>query len=349
MFPQRKAVVGAVTRSVAAMLAVPLLMILLYRPPLEAATLLGAYATVRVPLLNVRTGPGADFELLDTARAGETIPVIGRLPDCSWLHVVRPGKGEGWVSATLVVLSSPCLALPAVERTAPLPARLVSPTLVPAPVTCSGLPNESYGSLTISGSPTDRPAATHPDLNLSLRGYQAGPAQAQLVHNDGPVDERAPQLWGLFADQRRATIIATYQVFDWNWGCDCRGGPLDTPPATLLALATTPGEPIYTPDSPRTIGSGYEALVLHATGDAITLKFTREDNVVRGYTLHVQGICVEPSLLALYTARDAAGRGELPALRGGQPFGRAQGDVIEVAIRDNGQFMDARARNHWWR
>lgn len=91
---------GAITRSVAATLSIALLMILLYRPPLEAATLLGAYATVRVPLLNVRTGPGADFELLDTARAGETIPVIGRLPDCSWLHVVRPGKGEGWVSAT---------------------------------------------------------------------------------------------------------------------------------------------------------------------------------------------------------------------------------------------------------
>ncbi|HMN28723.1 MAG TPA: SH3 domain-containing protein, partial [Caldilineaceae bacterium] len=63
-----------------------LLSILLVQPqPLLAATVLGAYATVRTPLLNVRTGPSTDFPILDTVRAGETIAVIGRLADCSWL------------------------------------------------------------------------------------------------------------------------------------------------------------------------------------------------------------------------------------------------------------------------
>ena len=42
------------------------------------------------------------------------------------------------------------------------------------------------------------------------------------------------------------------------------------------------------------------------------------------------------------------GRRHLPALRAGQPFGRANGDEIQVAIRDTGKFMDPRTRKDWW-
>ena len=70
---------------------------------------------------------------------------------------------------------------------------------------------------------------------------------------------------------------------------------------------------------------------------------------MRGYTIHIEGVCVEPRLLALYRLWNEAGRGELPALRGGQPFGRARGDEIGVAIRDAGTFMDPRSRRDWWR
>ncbi|MCL7454490.1 MAG: hypothetical protein M8467_15740, partial [Anaerolineae bacterium] len=66
------------------------------------------------------------------------------------------------------------------------------------------------------------------------------------------------------------------------------------------------------------------------------------------YTVHVENVCVEPSLLALYRQWDAAGRVRLPALRGGQPFGRARGTEIGVAIRDSGTFMDPRSRKDWW-
>jgi len=67
-----------------------------------------------------------------------------------------------------------------------------------------------------------------------------------------------------------------------------------------------------------------------------------------GYTLHVENICVEPSLLALYQAMNAAGRSSLPALRSGQAFGRARGE-IGVAIRDCGAFLDPRSRKDWWK
>jgi hypothetical protein len=109
-----------------------------------------------------------------------------------------------------------------------------------------------------------------------------------------------------------------------------------------------PGETLHVPGSGYTIGSGYEVLVLYAAEDRITLKYTREDNVVVGYTLHLEGICVEPSLLALYRARNVAGREQLPALRARQAFGRAVGGEVGVVIRDSGAFMDPRSRNDWW-
>jgi hypothetical protein len=54
-------------------------------------------------------------------------------------------------------------------------------------------------------------------------------------------------------------------------------------------------------------------------------------------------------LLALYRAKDAAGRKELPALRNNERFANASGSAIKVAIRDTGSFMDPRVRKNWWK
>lgn len=213
---------------------------------------------------------------------------------------------------------------------------------------CSPIPGAGYGTLPVDLPSTDRPAENHPDLNLALRGYVPTDAYLGLVDYGGGSDARAPQLAGLFADNRTATFSAVYQVYDWDWRCDCRGTLLTDPEVTLAGLATTPGETIHVPHSGYTIGSGYEVLVLYAGTDRITLKYTNDDNVIRGYTLHMEGICVEPSLLALYRSLDSAGRGRLPALRAGQAVGRAQGDEIGVAIRDHGTFLDPRSRKDWW-
>jgi hypothetical protein len=43
-----------------------------------------------------------------------------------------------------------------------------------------------------------------------------------------------------------------------------------------------------------------------------------------------------------------AGRLDLAALRPGQPLGRATGVQIDVAVRDDGSFMDPRSAKDWW-
>jgi hypothetical protein len=213
---------------------------------------------------------------------------------------------------------------------------------------CQPIPDESYGDFPVNGSPTNPPAEEHPDLNLAMRGYELTDAYKGLVDYSGGSDPGAPQLPGLFADNRTATFSNVYQLYGWDWECNCRGPLVTDPEVTLAGLAVTPGETIHVPDSGYSIGGGYEVLVLYATSDRITLKYTPDDHVIGGYTLHVENICVEPRLLALYQSWNDAGRCHLPALRAGQAFGRALGDEIGVVIRDNGAFMDPRSRKDWW-
>lgn len=222
------------------------------------------------------------------------------------------------------------------------------PLVLFQPLGCEPIPGVEYGTLDVLGDPTDRPAEEHADLNLALRGYAVTDAYCGLVDYDGADDPAAPQLSTLFLDQRVPPFEAVYQVYDWDWDCNCRADLLTNYEVTLAGLGVAPGEVLSLPDSGYDIGAGYEALVLYASEERITLKYTREDNVVWGYTVHLENVCVEPSLLALYRQWDDAGRDRLPALRGRQPFGRALGNEIGVAIRDTGTFMDPRARQSWW-
>ena len=214
---------------------------------------------------------------------------------------------------------------------------------------CTPIPGESYDVLWVVPPPTDRPAEEHGDLNLALRGYELTSATKGLVDYGGGTDDKAPQLPGLFADDRTPTFSDVYQVHQWDWGCNCRGPVITDPEVTLAGMAVAPGETIHVPGSGYEIGAGYEVLVLYASKERITLKYTREDNVVWGYTIHVENVCVEPSLLALYESWNKAGRDHLPALRAGQAFGRARSDEIGVAIRDTGAFLDPRSRKDWWK
>jgi len=268
---------------------------------------------------------------------------------------------KGWLSALPIGVA---LALILVSALAPfasrgqangtsrvyLPAISVAslPTPTPTPAGCQPIPGASYGSASISGSPTNIPAAIDPDLNLLIRGWQQTSQPLSFVTYSGVPDSRAPQLKGLFGDHRVPSFTSAYQVYDWNWASNSRGSLLTNWPVTLLGMGVSPGEEIEVPNSGYSIGSGYNALVLYATNTQITLKYTRADNVVYGYTIHVEGVCVEPSLLALYNQLNAAGRASLPALTQGQPFGRANYGEIQVAIRDSGEFMDPRSQPDWW-
>jgi hypothetical protein len=217
------------------------------------------------------------------------------------------------------------------------------------PVTCPPIDGVSYISMGTLGPPQlDPPAAKQPDLNMKMRGWEPTGGALALVDYGGDTDYQAPKLASIFGDDHMPALTQNYRVHDWNWSTNQPGGPIQDWDVTLIAFATTPGEILELPHSGYSIGLGKQARVLLVDDDSITLKYTLEDNVVVGYTIHVVGICVEPSLGALYAANDAQGRAELPAVGGDEPIGRAIGGKILVAIVDSGSYLDPRSKKDWW-
>jgi hypothetical protein len=209
------------------------------------------------------------------------------------------------------------------------------------------LTGESYGTLQIT--PETLSDETHPDINLAVRGYVLTAAKLGLVDYNGSTDPGAPQLAGVFSPQRPPIFTSVYRVYDWDWGNQRPGDPIDDPVVTLSDLEATLGETIHVPDRlGGDIGNGYKVLVLYASFDHLTLKYTGQDSMVSGYGVHFGNVCVDSDLLSLYQRLNNAGRHQLPALRAGQAIGRALSNHIGVAIRDTGAFMDPRSRKDWW-
>jgi hypothetical protein len=221
---------------------------------------------------------------------------------------------------------------------------------------CPGSSAATYGLIPIDGPRADRPDYLHADLNLSMRGYEPTGGLLSLVDYNGSTDGNAPQLAGLFEPNRFPGISAVYQVYDWNWACGAQGcrGPLITNPAvTLTGLVVGSSTPISIPERNLDIyPGGYKVMVLYAEEKRISFGYTRHDTVANGYAVHLEGVCVDPNLLALYRAQvDGAGyhvTGWLPGLKNNQPLGTTLGSEIKVSIRDRGTFMDPRSRKDWW-
>lgn len=84
------------------------------------------FVTVTAESVNLRAGPGTDFEVVGSAKQGDELPVFARNEDGSWLQVDE--FGETWIAASIVELEEDISAIPtapeptAVPTTPPLPA-----------------------------------------------------------------------------------------------------------------------------------------------------------------------------------------------------------------------------------
>ncbi len=230
--------------------------------------------------------------------------------------------------------------------------------LKPEPSECPTFSTATFNLIPLDGGPVrDHPDYLHGDLNLQQRGYVITDKTKGLVDISGSTDPDAPQLAGLFSPNNFPGIVSVYQVNSWNWSCGvhgCPGPPVTDPEVTLIGLSTTKGQPISIPERSDDIYSGeYKALVLYAAEKQITLKYTRKDSVVGGYSANIENVCVDPELIKLYQAQvDADGyhnTNYLPALRNNEAFGAALDGEIRVTIRDGlGTFLDPRSRKDWW-
>lgn len=76
--------------------------------PTVTSTPLGPYIRVNADndQINVRSGPGTDYDSIGVMIAGETAPALGRSAGGSWIKITYPGvaSGVGWVYSPLVTL-----------------------------------------------------------------------------------------------------------------------------------------------------------------------------------------------------------------------------------------------------
>jgi hypothetical protein len=245
--------------------------------------------------------------------------------------------------------------------------------LIVEPATCTGASANVYtAGAALQFDPDDpvRFAYEHADKNLALRGYSLNTDTAlrrELLDFGKDDPTQPPQIATLFSPARVPPLLNFYRVGQWIWASPPdpghRGDPVTSPPVTALGLASVPGEPLHVPTSGYNIGGGMEVMVIFADEDTVALRYTREDSSgAPGYTLHVDNICTDPNLLALYESLDdpfgpryvyappweRPYSYNLPNLPAGKPFGTARYGEIVVAIVDTGTFMDTRSCNAWW-
>jgi hypothetical protein len=223
----------------------------------------------------------------------------------------------------------------------------------PPQAICPTTSNRSYHLVPIEPPPADRPAESHGDLNLALRSYAATNASLQIIDVHGPADDHAPQFPGIFQDTRTPLFTSAHRVYDWDWSCGkdgCRSASLTPREVSMLGLSMNPGEVVSIPSrGPRIYAGEYKVLVLYASEERITLGYTRRDSVAPGYTVHMERLCIDPNLVALYRQANLSGRSSLPALRNGDILGTARTNEILVSVRDKGTFMEPRSRKDWWK
>jgi len=122
-------------------------------------------AVVAVDLLNLRAGPGTNYDILTMMEEGTGLNVVGRTEANDWLKVVTADGREGWVFAEMVTVSGDLGAI-AVAQAPAAPTPLPSPTPEAPPAT------------------TEPPTPT-PKPGVLLEDDFSDPASGWPEHNDG--------------------------------------------------------------------------------------------------------------------------------------------------------------------
>ncbi len=224
---------------------------------------------------------------------------------------------------------------------------------------CPTVSSARYELIAVAGGnyKDNRLTDENADLRLSVIGYAPTSAPLSLVDYNGETDQLAPKLHGLFEPNRTPVFVRAYKRHDWNWNESApppygtRGGVNSDWPVSVIDFEAGAGEAVYIPERGPTIGSNFNAMVLYAGEEELTLVYYRQDSVVEGYLIHMANFCVDPNLVALYRAQTSGGKrstGSLPGLSNNQRIGTAKAGIVTVAVRDRGGFLDPRSRKDWW-
>ncbi|MBW7882020.1 MAG: trypsin-like peptidase domain-containing protein [Caldilineaceae bacterium] len=138
---------------------------------------------VKADTLNVRSGPGTNYNRIGTVNAGDTLIVSGQANGCSWLQIVTPAGFEGWVSGSdnYVTLEARCADIPETEG-------------VPAAPASGGQGGSAAGSQAASGGKADQGCYLFQnelgaELTITFTNSSTGKGETFKVPSDGEVEK----------------------------------------------------------------------------------------------------------------------------------------------------------------
>ncbi len=140
----------------------------------DTATPPAAQLTITGDLVNVRSGPGTDFDLVGTATAGESFAIVARSAAGDWWEVCCFGGQNGWVFGELATAANADAVPIAADQPAPPVAVAAVATVAPA------TDAEATPAPQAPNTPTPQPAAPY-DPTASSAGNFDPNAQYQIV------------------------------------------------------------------------------------------------------------------------------------------------------------------------
>lgn len=223
--------------------------------------------SLAVPVLNIRSGPGLQYEIIGKIRADDdqtaTVAVDGRSADYQWLTVSESSGQPGWITASesFITCQNDISLLPLVEAPAPPPTPV--PSIVEQPPVTDGVAPFTGVTDTSDTSDTgDSADGTEAEAEPTPQpsSVSVPPGMAVLVVNNG------------FQHQMRFTIDQIYRPEE---------GPseYDLEPGQSVSIVVFPGQIAFTASSPWNGLSG-NASISVATDQSIPLwlRFEPDDS-----------------------------------------------------------------------
>ncbi|HMD89233.1 MAG TPA: SH3 domain-containing protein [Anaerolineaceae bacterium] len=95
----------------------------------------GNTGTVSVTQLNLRLGPGLNYNVLKTLNQGSTLTLIGKSIDGEWYEVQLPDGSAGWAFSAYITTSANVVTLPVVQTPIEITATAAPPSGEDIPLT----------------------------------------------------------------------------------------------------------------------------------------------------------------------------------------------------------------------
>ena len=116
------------------------------------------------------------------------------------------------------------------------PQAYLSVISTPPKYVCPATSAAHFDAIPVLPPPTDRPAAQHADLNLACAVTKRAAVFSDWLTTAAARTRTRHNSANSSAPATCYTMTAVYQVYDWNWPANCRGGLITNPPVTLIAL-----------------------------------------------------------------------------------------------------------------